>query len=40
MKYNFKVNLTEDLYKIFLEDESDFDEEYFNSLKDKMMILN
>lgn len=35
MKYNFKVNLTEDLYKIFLEDESDFDEEYFNSLKDK-----
>lgn len=33
MQYNFKVNLTKDLYKIFLENENDFDEEYFNSLK-------
>lgn len=35
MRYNFKVNLTEELYKIFLENESDFDREYFSSLKDK-----
>lgn len=35
MKYNFKVNLTEELYKIFLTDESDFDEKYFASLKTK-----
>lgn len=35
MKYNFKVNLTEDLYKIFLESESDFDLEYFNLLHEK-----
>ena len=32
MKYNFKVILTEELYKIFLEDDSDFDLEYFNLL--------
>lgn len=35
MKYNFQVKLTKELYKIFLVNESDFDEEYFNSLFDK-----
>lgn len=35
MKYNFKVKLTEELYKIFLENDNDFDIEYFNTLKDK-----
>ena len=35
MQYNFKVNLTKELYKIFLVDELDFDEEYFNSLQVK-----
>lgn len=33
MKYNFKVNLTEELYKIFLEDENSFDSDKFNNIK-------
>ncbi|WP_133014961.1 hypothetical protein [Clostridium cuniculi] len=35
MQYNFKVSLTKELYKIFLSDESDFDEEYFDTLQIK-----
>lgn len=35
MKYDFKVNLTEDLYKIFLESESDFNLNKFNSIKEE-----
>lgn len=35
MKYDFKVNLTEDLYKIFLENKSDFNLDKFNSIKEE-----
>lgn len=35
MKYNFKVNLTEELYKIFLEDVLDFNQDKFNGIKEE-----
>lgn len=35
MKYNFKVDLTKELYEIFLENKEDFDEDYFNKIKEE-----